>query len=165
MIPWRLKFSGVRDYPPTLMDLSGEDAHVMITGPNGSGKSTITFCMGAVLYSAKVDIEGLKSRNLEANQTWKAAISFLFKNEGTNKIDAPDYVEFTLKIVQEPGQPIKKEYSISTGENIDEWEEEKRYTSGDRFYNFTSYKNDLKYKYKVDPDHHSFKCTEQEIDQ
>lgn len=165
MIPWRLKFSGVRDYPPTLLDLSGEDAHVMITGPNGSGKSTITFCMGAVLYSAKVDIEGLKSRNLEANQTWKAAISFLFKNEGANKIDAPDYVEFTLKIVQEPGQPIKKEYSISTGENIDEWEEEKRYTSGDRFYNFTSYKNDLKYKYKVDPDHYYLIWYQQEVNQ
>lgn len=165
MIPWRLKFAGVRDYPPTLLDLSGEDAHVMITGPNGSGKSTITFCMGAVLYSAKVDIEGLKSRNLEANQTWKAAISFLFKNEGINKIDAPDYVEFTLKIVQEPGQPIKKEYSVSTGEKMDEWEETKKYTSGDRFFNFTSYKNDLKYKYKVDPDHYYLIWYQQEVNQ
>jgi len=165
MIPWRLKFSGVRDYPPTLLDLSGEDAHVMITGPNGSGKSTITFCMGAVLYSAKVDLEGLKSRNLEANQTWKAAISFLFKNEGNNKIDAPGFVEFTLKVVQEPRQPIKKEFSVSTGDQIDEWEETKKYTSGDRFYNFTSYKNDLKYKYKVDPDHYYLIWYQQEVNQ
>lgn len=165
MIPWRLKFSGVRDYPPTLLDLSGENAHVMITGPNGSGKSTITFCIGAVLYSAKVDLEGLKSRNLEANQTWKAAISVLFKNEGKNKIDAPIYIEFTLKVVQEPGQPIKKEFSVSTGDQIDEWEEMKKYTSGDRFYNFTSYKNDLKYKYKVDPDYYYLIWYQQEVNQ
>ena len=165
MIPWRLKFSGVRDYPPTLLDLSGEDSHVMITGPNGSGKSTITFCMGAVLYSSKVDIEGLKSRNLQPNQIWKAAISFLFKNEGDNKMDVPDYVEFTLRIVQEPGQPIKKEYSISAGDQVDVWGETTKYTSGDRFNNFTSYKNDLKYKYKVDPDYYYLIWYQQEVNQ
>lgn len=165
MIPWRLKFSGVRDYPPTLLDLSGRDSHVMITGPNGSGKSTITFCMGAVLYSAKVDIEGLKSRNLQQNQIWKASISLLFKNEGDNKIDVPDYVEFTLRIVQEPGQPIKKEFSITTGEHVDKWGETTKYTSGDRFNNFTSYKNDLKYKYKVDPDHYYLIWYQQEVNQ
>src|SRR3954453_371346 len=102
MIPWRLTFSGIRDYLPTLLDLSGENIHIMITGPNGSGKSTITFCMGAVLYSSKVDVEGLKSRNLVPDQTWKAKISLLLKNEGKMKIDAPAFVEFTLKIIQDP---------------------------------------------------------------
>lgn len=108
MIPWRLTFSGVRDYTPTLVDLSGIDQHVLITGPNGAGKSTITFCMGAVLYSSKVDIEGLKSRNLSTEQTWRARISFLFKNDGWMKIDAPAFIEFTLFISQDPGQPLKR---------------------------------------------------------
>ncbi|WP_251029056.1 ABC transporter ATP-binding protein [Bacillus sp. ISL-40] len=143
MIPWRLTFSGIRDYPPTLLDLSGENDHVMITGPNGAGKSTITFCRGAVLYSSKVDVEGLKSRNLPTDLTWKARISLLFKNEGWMKIDAPTFVELSLKIIQDPGQPIKKEFRISTGDNIDEWEESIKYSSGDRFYNFTAFKRDL----------------------
>ena len=67
MIPYRLQFSGIRDFLPSSLDLGG-DGHVMITGPNGSGKSTLTFCMGAALYSSKVDIEGLKSRNLPPDQ-------------------------------------------------------------------------------------------------
>jgi chromosome segregation ATPase len=165
MIPWRLTYSGIRDYLPTLLDLSGENTHSMITGPNGSGKSTITFCMGAVLYSSKVDVEELKSRNLAPDQTWKAKISLLFKNEGKMKIDAPAFVEFTLKIIQDPGQPMKKEFSIATGDVIDQWEETIRYTSGDRFYNFTAYKRDLQYKYKVDPDHFYLIWYQQEVNQ
>ncbi|MEC1717677.1 SMC family protein [Schinkia azotoformans] len=165
MIPWRLKYSGIRDYPPTQLDLSGANEHVLITGPNGSGKSTITFCMGAVLYSAKVDVEGLKSRNLAPDHTWKATISLLFKNEGKMKIDAKDFLEFTLKIVQEPGQPMKKEFHISKGDRIDEWEETVRYTSGDRVLNFSAYKKDLQYKYKVDPDLFYLIWYQQEVNQ
>lgn len=165
MIPWRLKFSQIRDYPPTLIDLSGSNDHVLITGPNGAGKSTITFCMGAVLYSSKVDAEGLKSRNLLPNQTWKARISFLFKNEGWMKIDAPNFIEFTLTIVQEPGQPMKKEFSVSTGDKIDEWEETIRYSSGDRIHNFSAYKKDLQYKYKIDPDLYYLIWYQQEVNQ
>ncbi|NWQ42518.1 chromosome segregation protein SMC [Bacillus sp. EB106-08-02-XG196] len=165
MIPWRLTFSGIRDYLPTHLDLSGENSHIMITGPNGSGKSTITFCMGAVLYSSKVDVEGLKSRNLAPDKTWKAKISLLLKNEGKMKIDAPAFVEFTLKIIQDPGQPLKKEFSISTGDVVDQWEETVRYTSGDRFYNFTAYKRDLQYKYKVDPDLFYLIWYQQEVNQ
>jgi chromosome segregation ATPase len=165
MIPWRLTFSGIRDYLPTLLDLSGEEAHIMITGPNGSGKSTITFCMGAVLYSSKVDVEGLKSRNLAPDQSWKAKISLLLKNEGKMKIDAPAFVEFTLKIIQDPGQPMKKEFSIYTGDVVDQWEETIRYTSGDRFYNFTAYRRDLQYKYKVDPDLFYLIWYQQEVNQ
>ncbi len=165
MIPWRLKFSQIRDYPPTLIDLSGSNDHVLITGPNGAGKSTITFCMGAVLYSSKVDVEGLKSRNLLPNQTWKARISFLFKNEGWMKIDAPNFIEFILTIVQEPGQPMKKEFSVSTGDKIDGWEETIRYSSGDRIHNFSAYKKDLQYKYKIDPDLYYLIWYQQEVNQ
>ena len=165
MIPWRLTFSGVRDYPPTLIDLSGRDDHVMVTGPNGAGKSTITFCMGAVLYSSKVDVEGLKSRNLPSDETWRAKMSLVFRNEGAMKIDAPSYIEFSLRIVQEPGQPIKKEFSIASGEAIDHWENQIRYSSGDRFYNFTAYKKDLQYKYKVDPDLFYLIWYQQEVNQ
>lgn len=165
MIPWRLTFSGVRDYPPTLIDLSGGDDHIMVTGPNGAGKSTITFCMGAVLYSSKVDVEGLKSRNLPTDETWQAKMSLLFRNEGVMKIDAPSFIEFSLKIVQEPGQPIKKEFSIASGDAIDQWENQIRYSSGDRFYNLSAYKKDLQYKYKVDPDLFYLIWYQQEVNQ
>ncbi|MFP3390748.1 AAA family ATPase [Brevibacillus sp. SIMBA_040] len=165
MIPWRLTFSGIRDYSPTLVDLSGADQHVLITGPNGAGKSTITFCMGAVLYSSKVDIEGLKSRNLLTDQTWRARISFLFKNDGIMKIDAPTFIEFTLSMSQDPGQPLKKVFSISKGEQIDSWEETITYTSGDRYYNFSVYKKDLQYKYKIDPDLFYLIWYQQEVNQ
>ncbi|GED30253.1 chromosome segregation protein SMC [Brevibacillus centrosporus] len=165
MIPWRLTFSGVRDYPPTLLDLSGFDSHILITGPNGAGKSTISFCMGAVLYSSKVDAEGLRSRNLQANETWRAKISFLLKNDGLMKIDAPAFIEFTLYMVQEPGQPVKKEFSISKGDHIDQWEETVSYTSGDRYYNFTAYKKDLQQKYKIDPDLFYLIWYQQEVNQ
>lgn len=165
MIPWRLQFSGIRDYPPTSLNLTGDRDHVLITGPNGSGKSTITFCMGAVLYSSKVDMDGLRSRNLPADQTWVAKISFLFKNAGLMKIDAPQYVEFTLKMVQVPGQPIKKEFIIASGDRVDEWEETIKYTSGDRTFNFSTYKKDLQFKYKVDPDLYYLIWYQQEVNQ
>jgi chromosome segregation ATPase len=165
MIPWRLSFKGIRDYRPEQIDLSGIDNHVIITGPNGSGKSTITYCLGAVLYSSKVDIEGLKSRNLLPEETWKAQISLVFKNDGLMKIDAPTFIQFTVKIVQEPGQPVKKEYTISTGEEMDEWEDTVKYTSGDRYFNFSSYKKDLQQKYKVDPDVYYLIWYQQEVNQ
>lgn len=165
MIPWRMSFSGIRDYRPEQIDLSGSDEHIMITGPNGSGKSTITYCLGAVLYSSKVDVGGLKSRNLLPDQTWKAQISFVFKNEGQMKIDAATFIQFTLRMVQEPGQPIKKEYSISTGEEIDQWEHIDKYTSGDRQFNFSAYKQSLLHKYKIDPDAYYLIWYQQEVNQ
>ena len=118
MIPWRLSFSGIRDYRPEQLDLSGESNHILITGPNGAGKSTVTYCMGAVLYSSKLDVEGLRSRNLLPEKTWSAQITLVFKNEGTMKIDAPKYIQFGVRLVQEPNEPIKKEYSIAPYEML-----------------------------------------------
>jgi chromosome segregation ATPase len=165
MIPWIMSFSGIRDYRPEQIDLSGSDTHVMMTGPNGSGKSTITYCMGAVLYSSKVEVEGLKSRNILADQTWKAHISLVFKNEGEMKIDAATYIQFSLRMVQEPGQPIKREYFISSGDEIDQWENTTKYTSGDRQFNFTAYKKSLLEKYKIDPDAYYLIWYQQEVNQ
>lgn len=165
MIPWKMWFSGIRDYQPTVMDLSGQDKHVLITGPNGAGKSTITYCMGVVLYSSKVELEGLKSRNLLPQAAWKAHIRLLFKNEGRMRIDAPAYVEFAVHMLQEPGQPTKKEFVVSSGDDPDQWEEVTRYTSGDRQYNFTAYKKDLQYKYKLDPDLFYLIWYQQEVNQ
>jgi chromosome segregation ATPase len=165
MIPWKMWFTGIRDYQPTKMDLSGKESHILITGPNGAGKSTVTYCMGVVLYSSKVDIEGLKSRNLLSNDTWKAHIRLLFKNEGRMRIDAPTYVEFAIYILQEPGQPTKKEFVIHSGDDPEQWDETIKYTSGDRQYNFTSYKKDLQYKYKIDPDLFYLIWYQQEVNQ
>ena len=100
MIPYVLKIQGVRDYPPTRVILGEADEHVLITGPNGVGKSTLTFCIGAILYSAKVDIEGLRSSNLQANEAWYAKLSLVFKNEGMTRIDAPPFIAFELIVQQ-----------------------------------------------------------------
>ncbi|UQZ34854.1 chromosome segregation protein SMC [Paenibacillus sp. PK3_47] len=165
MIPWKMWFHGIRDYAPAYMDLSGREEHVLITGPNGAGKSTITYCMGAVLYSSKVDLDGLRSRNLAPDEPWIAQIRFLFKNEGRLRIDAPDYIEFSLHILQEPGQPVKREYTVASGDDPEHWETVTRYTSGDRQYNFTAYKKDLQYKYKIDPDLFYLIWYQQEVNQ
>ncbi|WP_239712537.1 AAA family ATPase [Paenibacillus sp. 19GGS1-52] len=165
MIPWKMWFTGIRDYQPTMMDLSGKESHILITGPNGAGKSTITYCMGVVLYSSKVDIEGLKSRNLLPGDTWKAHIRLLFKNEGSMRIDAPAFIEFSIYILQEPGQPPKKEFIIQSGDDPEQWDETVKYTSGDRQYNFTTYKKDLQYKYKIDPDLFYLIWYQQEVNQ
>ncbi|MEK5392697.1 hypothetical protein NSQ59_20275 [Margalitia sp. FSL K6-0131] len=151
MIPWRLRFSGIRDYVPTVLDLSEEHDHILISGPNGAGKSTVTFCMGGVLYSSKVDVEGLKSNNLPSDQTWRAKIDLLFKNAGKMKVDAPQYVQFRLEIEQKPGDPIKREFYIEEGDEIDKWERTTKFTSGGNL-NFSEYKNQVLYKYAVDPD-------------
>ncbi len=151
MIPWRLRFSGIRDYTPTALDLSGDDEHILISGPNGAGKSTVTFCMGGVLYSSKVDVEGLKSNNLPSNQTWRAKVDLLFKNAGEIMVDAPLYVQFRLEIEQKPGEQMKREFYIEEGDEIDKWERTTKFTSGGNL-NFSEYKNRVLYKYAVDPD-------------
>lgn len=165
MIPWRLSFSGIRDYRPEQLDLSGESKHILITGPNGAGKSTVTYCMGAVLYSSKLDVEGLRSRNLLPEKTWSAQITLVFKNEGTMKIDAPKYIQFGVRLVQEPNEPIKKEYSIATGDELDNWETTQKYTSGDKQHNFTAYKRKLLHTYKIDPDAYYLIWYQQEVNQ
>ncbi|WP_067724543.1 AAA family ATPase [Oceanobacillus damuensis] len=165
MIPWRLKFSGIRDYTSIVMDFSDKDDHILISGPNGAGKSTVTFCMGGVLYSSKVDLEGLKSNNLPTDQTWRAKIELLFKNDGKIKVDAPQFVQFRLDIEQKPGDPVKKEFYIQEGEVIDEWERETKYSSGDRSFNFTEYKNQILYKYAVDPDEFYLIWYQKEVNQ
>lgn len=62
MIPYRLSFSGIRDYKPTSIDLSGDMQHILVSGANGSGKSTLTFCWGAVMASSKVNIESREGK-------------------------------------------------------------------------------------------------------
>lgn len=151
MIPWQLKFSGIRDYGPTLMKFDS-DHHVIVSGPNGSGKSTITFCIGAALYSAKVDVSGLRPRKLPTSETWQADISLLFKNEGKHRVDAPQFVQFSLSIMQRPNGPVEKEYRISTGHDMKKLEQVAAYQSGESFHNFSQYKKELRFKYKIDPD-------------
>ncbi|AOV06806.1 hypothetical protein [Sporosarcina ureilytica] len=166
MIPERLRISGIRDYGPTEMNLGNADEHILITGPNGAGKSTISFCMGAVLRSSKVDIEGLKSQNLPEDETWRAAIHFLFKNEGASRIDAPPFIEFRLICEQLPKQPIKLQYEIHDGDEIEELALRQTYRSGDaNKNNFTAYRRELQYKYKIHPDLYYLIWYQQEVNQ
>ncbi|MCM3118603.1 hypothetical protein M3610_25795 [Neobacillus sp. MER 74] len=165
MIPWRLNIAGIRDFPPQTIDLSGEKEHIGLLGPNGSGKSTISFCMGAVLHSGKVDISGLRSANLPVEQMWKASISFLFKNEGAIKVDAPKFIKFELQIEQTTPQTLAREYTISSGDKPDEWEEQITFKSGDRIQNFTAYKKLLQTKYHIDPDYYYLIWYQNEVNQ
>ncbi|WP_153731649.1 coiled-coil domain-containing protein [Sporosarcina obsidiansis] len=166
MIPWRLRFSGIRDYDAEEMILENADEHILITGPNGAGKSTISFCMGAVLRSSKVEIEGLKSQNLPEEETWRAAIHFLFKNEGVSRIDGPLFIEFRLICEQPPKQPIKLRYEIHDGDEIEELELRQMYRSGDvNKNNFTAYRRELQFKYKIHPDLYYLIWYQQEVNQ
>lgn len=166
MIPKRLRISGIRDYGPTEMNLGNADEHILITGPNGAGKSTISFCMGAVLRSSKVDIEGLKSQNLPEDETWRATIHFLYKNEGASRIDAPLYIEFRLICEQLPKQPIKLQYEIYDGDEVEELALRQTYRSGDaNKNNFTAYRRELQYKYKIHPDLYYLIWYQQEVNQ
>lgn len=166
MIPTRLRFSGIRDYQAIEMNLGDAGEHILITGPNGAGKSTLSFCMGAVLRSSKVDIEGLKSQNLREDETWQAAIHLLFKNEGMSRIDAPLYIEFRLNCEQLPGQPIKLQYEIYDGDELDTLTLKQTYRSGDaKQNNFGAYRRDLQMKYKVHPDLFYLIWYQQEVNQ
>lgn len=164
MIPHQLRFHGIRDYVPTSIDLSGMNEHILISGPNGSGKSTITFCMGAVLRSGKVAIEGLRSNNLPEKETWRGAIHFLFKNEGKTRIDAPPYIQFSLDLEQLPGGPIKQVYRISEGDDLNQLETKEVYRSGGQP-GFSEYRRELLEKYKIFPDHYYLIWYQQQVNQ
>lgn len=167
MIPYCLQFSGIRDYKPTKLKFGGLDEHILITGPNGTGKSTLTFCMGAVLYSAKVDLEGLRSNNLPENDPWKASIQLTFKNEGPSQIDAPPFIAFKLLIEQPNAHAaIQKEYHVLTGETLDTLQLRDTYRSGnDHQKNFSAYKDDLQHKYKIQPDIYYLIWYQKEVNQ
>lgn len=167
MIPYSLQFSGIRDYKPTKLTFGERDDHILITGPNGTGKSTITFCMGAVLYSAKVDLEGLRSNNLHEDKPWKASIQLTFKNEGPTRIDAPLFIAFKLLIEQPTAHSaLQKEFHILTGNTPETLMHTDTYRSGDvNQKNFTTYKEDLQYKYKIHPDLFYLIWYQQEVNQ
>ena len=167
MIPYVLKIQGVRDYSPTRIVLGESDEHILITGPNGVGKSTLTFCIGAILYSAKVDVEGLRSSNLQTNEAWNAKLSLLFKNEGATRIDAPPFIAFELIVHQAvKNGALQKEYRIVTGETEDTLTNCITYTSGQTVgRNFSAYKEDLQIKYKIDPDLYHLIWYQQEVNQ
>lgn len=167
MIPYALRIHGVRDFPTRQISLGNPDDHVLITGPNGVGKSTLTFCIGAILYSAKVDIEGLRSNNLPENKTWHAHLALLFKNEGNTKIDGPKYISFELVIEQEGKSGLmKKEYRIVTGDDENDMTNKTVYTSGHTGgRNFSAYREDLQIKYKIHPDLYYLVWYQQEVNQ
>ena len=167
MIPYSLQFNGIRDYKPTKLTFGDRHDHILITGPNGTGKSTITFCMGAVLYSAKVDLEGLRSNNLPEDKPWKASIQLTFKNEGPTRIDAPLFIAFKLLIEQPTAHSaLQKEFHILTGNTLETLTHTDTYRSGDiNQKNFTTYKEDLQYKYKIHPDLFYLIWYQQEVNQ
>ncbi|MFT9819651.1 AAA family ATPase [Lysinibacillus sp. NPDC056185] len=167
MIPYRLQFSGIRDYKPTRILFGQANDHILITGPNGTGKSTISFCMGAVLYSSKIDLEGLRSNNLPSHQRWKAMVELTFKNEGPSQIDAAPFVSFRLMIEQEANRgALQREYHVLTGETEDTLTVSDIYRSGDvNQRNFTTYKEDLQFKYKIDSDLFYLIWYQQEVNQ
>jgi len=152
MIPWAIRFSGIRDFADTQLEWGDRQDHVLIGGPNGSGKSTISFCVGAVLASQKVMLDGLRSRNLPPDQTWRATIELVFDNRGEHRVEAADYIGFRLHLEQRPGDPIRKEYWILEGEEPWVWRKETRYVAGDGTNHLHEYRHQLQHKYKVDPD-------------
>ena len=167
MIPYQLKIQGVRDYSPRSIQFGEPDEHILITGPNGVGKSTLTFCLGAVLYSSKVEVEGLRSTNLKANEPWYARITLLFLNEGPTKVDGPKFIAFMLTVKQEAkNAPIQREFEVLNGPDEDSLTLQTRYTSGGTAgRTLTAYREDLQERYKIEPDLFYLIWYQQEVNQ
>lgn len=134
MYPIKMKISGIRDFLPREMDLGEDNDHILIGGKNGSGKSTLVYAMSYSLVSARVDIDGLRSKNLKRNiDPWRAYVSILFRNPaGESQCDAPEYVELSVEIKSVAGrESIKSTYTLNGGDLPDKLIRLKRFPSNE----------------------------------
>lgn len=100
MYPLSIKLHGIRDFAPRRIDLGNPGDDVLIGGKNGSGKSTLVYAMSFALVSAKVSVDGLRSKltRREADP-WHARVGILFHNPpGEDQKDAPEYVELLVDV-------------------------------------------------------------------
>lgn len=134
MYPIMMKVSGIRDFLPREMDLGHANDHVLIGGKNGSGKSTLVYAMSYSLLSGRVDIDGLRSKNLRRDtDPWRAYVSILFRNPpGESQCDAPEYVELAVEIKSVAGrETIKPTYILNGGDLPDKLIRLKKFPSYD----------------------------------
>lgn len=167
MIPYKLKIQGIRDYSPRMIDFGDPEEHILITGPNGVGKSTLTFCLGAVLYSSKVEVEGLRSTNLKDNEPWYARMMLIFLNEGPTRVDGPQFIAFQLTVKQDvKNGPIQRAFEVLNGDDENHLTSQARYTSGGvAGRTFRDYKEELQVRYKIEPDLYYLIWYQQEVNQ
>ena len=130
MYPYQLSFHGIRDFIPTKIKFGKEDEHVLTGGINGSGKSTIVYAMALAMASEEIDIWALRSKNIDKNKPWNAAVSVIFHNPpGKYQKDAPEYVEFKVEISSNNIERYEIKYRLFGGIHPDHMQLLKPFTS------------------------------------
>lgn len=139
MYPLSIKLHGIRDFAPRRLDLGAPGHDVLIGGKNGSGKSTLVYAMSFALVSAKVSVDGLRSKlKRRVADPWQARVGILFHNPpGREQKDGPEYVELLADVNSPAGSERKYiTYALWGGEVPDKLQLLRKFTSRREAYEY-----------------------------
>lgn len=122
MYPVSIRLHGIRDFAPRRLDLGAKDDDVLLGGKNGAGKSTLVYALSFALGSARIAVDGLRSKTRHRKaDAWDAEVAVLFHNPpGSEQKDAPEYVELVAYVSSPAGaERFHTTFSLRGGETPD----------------------------------------------